>query len=188
MKLSWSQKLFLKMNKQVGKSKVFDLVVVFCARWLIYVLWILILWWGLMILDPIDFKLFIKLIITTFVFSVVASIWLALFIKKPRPIIELSDIKQIVIPHQTWKSFPSDHTMTAFLFVIIAGFMGMSFWLFSFFIVVALLVALGRIYGGVHYPRDIIGGIIFAIIFSSLSFWFLGNVTQPVYSYIMNLL
>jgi undecaprenyl-diphosphatase len=188
MKLTWSHNLFLKINSQIGKSSEFDTFVIFCARWLIYLLWTLILWWGVIYLDPINFKLFVKLIITTSVFSITASIGLALFWRHPRPIKELPYIKQIVMPHQTWKSFPSDHTITAFLFVFVAGFMGMPLWLFLIFFMLATMVALGRVYGGVHYPRDIIGGVFFAIFFSSISFWLLGNVAQPVYSFFMNLL
>lgn len=187
MKFSWSQNLFLKMNQKIGQNRWFDMLVVFWARWLIYIIWLLILWWGIIVLDPINFKLLVKLIITTFVFSVFVSITLALFWRHPRPIVEFPEIKQIVTPHQTWKSFPSDHTMTSFLFVFVAGLMGMSIWLFWIFILLASSVALGRIYGGVHYPRDIIGGILFALFFSLISLWLLGNITQPVYSLLINL-
>ena len=52
----------------------------------------------------------------------------------------------------------------------------------------ASLIAFSRIYVGVHYPRDIIGGIFFAIFFVFISFKLLENITQPLYNFFINLL
>ena len=122
------------------------------------------------------------LLLTTIVLSMVLGRLLGLVWKHPRPIVEFPRIKELLVPLENWRSFPSDHTTISFIFAILAFFMGTSLGFIIFLLVGASLVAFSRIYVGVHYPRDIIGGIITAIIFSCLAFWLLGNVTQPIYN------
>lgn len=188
MKLSWSQKLFLKINEQTGVRRWLDVVMVFFAQYLIYFLIFLVLAWGLVVLPPVEFKLFIKLILTSSAVALAVS-WLgALIFKNPRPVMDFPEIKELIRPLQVFKSFPSDHTMMSFIFYLLAVLAGAGwFWIFFFFIC-ANLVALGRIYVGVHYPRDVVGGMLYALVFVLVSSWLLGNFTQPVYVWLINLL
>jgi undecaprenyl-diphosphatase len=59
-------------------------------------------------------------------------------------------------PHKTDASFPSDHASAAFgiavAVAIIDPFVG------AFFIVLAVLIAVGRVVVGEHYPGDVIAG------------------------------
>ena len=159
-----------------------------CARDFIFIIFILVLFWGIMYLDPVDFKFLIKILLTAGVSGIVVSWVSAMIWSNPRPVAELENIKQIVIPHQTFKSFPSDHTMFSFILVLVPAFLMMPWYFVVGLFLLATMISISRVYGGIHYPRDIIGGFVFALFFSIISFWLLGNVTQPLYSFFMNLL
>lgn len=93
------------------------------------------------------------------------NLWLKLFFARPRP----SIFPPVII--DTSYSFPSGHTMGA---VALYGFLAYMFWqqrrrvwaLLAMLFV--LLIALSRIYLGVHYPSDILGALAVSIIWLAL--------------------
>ena len=168
MKLSWSHKLFLSINKNVGKFPRLDKVMYFCGQWLIVALaacaGVSLLFeysksgtWYIFIVAGMAFLL-------TYTLSYLTAI----IFHHPRPIKELPNVKELIIPIETWKSFPSDHTIAATLFtlIIFVIFDETRFELPAFFLSAssAFLIMAGRIYCGVHYPRDILGGIVYACV------------------------
>jgi len=185
MKLSWSQKLFLKLNSRIGKSKIFDGLMYFCAVFLIYILGGMVLGWGAFILfdeDPSKFVLLIKLLLTVHIFAIGLSYLQAAFWRHPRPVVDFSDIKRIFRTIETWKSFPSDHMTISCSFAFVAVLVGAPLLFGIVLVSMALLVGFARVYCGVHYPRDIVGGAVWAFLFTWISPWLLENVAQPVYS------
>jgi len=173
MKLSWSKKLFLKINKSVGKRPWLDKTMYFCGQWLIFIL-------GLstavvLLKDVLKTGSWYLVIVGSlaFVFTLSVSYLTALIFPHPRPSRELSNVKQLLHPIESWKSFPSDHTIAVTLFTIIIWF-ALDETIFELSVVLlylflAVLVMCGRVYGGVHYPRDIIGGILYAVLGMILS-------------------
>ena len=171
--MSWSKKIFLQINSEVGKHAWLDSLMKFSAHWLLYVYMFLIAVWGVTALSPVEFKLFVKLLLTAVFLGNIISWFLALVWRHPRPIEEFPDIKEIVLPMQTFRSFPSLHTMMSFIFLFLSILSGVGiFWAIVFFII-SLFISLSRVYVGVHYPRDIFGGIIFALGLSLVVFWLL---------------
>ena len=186
---SWSEKLFLKINKNAGNRGWLDRFMRFCAHDLIYILAFVAFMWATTVLSGGDngFKKFVKLLMTAGFFSFAFSWGVALISPHKRPVKEMEDVNQLMKPLGTWKSFPSDHTIGAFTIALVAALMGAPIWFYSILLFMALIIGIGRVYVGVHYPRDIIGGIVVALVFSYSSFWLLENITQPVYDLVKQL-
>lgn len=83
-----------------------------------------------------------------------------LFFNVPRPFME-HDILPL-IPHQADASFPSRHISLMSSFAFAYAFYK-SKWT-PIFLILLFWVGISRVYVGVHYPLDILGGIIFGII------------------------
>ncbi|MGL4654293.1 MAG: phosphatase PAP2 family protein [Sarcina sp.] len=78
-------------------------------------------------------------------------------IQRPRPFLTLTDLHPLIsLP--TSYSFPSGHASSAFAGALIVAYMFKK-WIVPAYIV-AIGIALSRVYLGVHYPSDIIVGAI----------------------------
>jgi undecaprenyl-diphosphatase len=80
---------------------------------------------------------------------------------RQRPFVAHDDIFYIIPPPDKF-SFPSGHTAAAFAVVFI---------MYSFFpiflgiaLIVACLIAISRVYMGLHYPTDLLGGLLLGYI------------------------
>jgi undecaprenyl-diphosphatase len=88
-------------------------------------------------------------------------------VKRQRPFAAFSFVSPIIIPPDKY-SFPSGHTSTAFLLAtILSFFLPILQWPLYIW---STLVGISRIYLGLHYPIDIIAGIILGIGSAYLSF------------------
>jgi len=61
-------------------------------------------------------------------------------------------------------SFPSGHTQTVTTFYGTLAYKFKNVWIISFAVIVVLLVALSRIYLGLHWPRDVVGAIVMGVL------------------------
>jgi len=165
--MSWNTDLFLTVNRYVGRWHVIDRIAVFGAKWAIY---LLILGVGIYVYGEVDGDAVQLLsvggaMMSVLVFALGTSYLLARLYPHERPETELPQSKQLIdlLPIEMWKSFPSDHTLIAFLLayvMILSQGKLTAFGTLSF--LWATYIALSRIVVGVHYPRDILGGFLLA--------------------------
>lgn len=103
-----------------------------------------------------------RLKLVAFVLSVALAVVLAFAVKEiyaqPRPCAELLENLKLPLCPADY-SFPSAHT--TFVFVFAGASLGTSF--FPLFILLSILVAMSRIYLGVHTLNDVAGGIVIAL-------------------------
>lgn len=151
--------IFEKINSWQGKNRWLDAFGRAGAQWAVVAsaLWYLVS--ALIVCRP-EYVNALAPILTCFVawiFLWLLGIGIGLVVHEPRPEMTLSGIHKLFTPLMRWKSFPSDHAMTAFLFFFCALIFGLpGAWAL---LVLALWVSFGRIFSGAHYPIDIIGGL-----------------------------
>lgn len=105
--------------------------------------------------------------------AVLANVILKFIYQRPRP-------DEFPLIHESSYSFPSGHAMNAFMFYSLLAYfiyretksLKATFLVSIFCAIIILLVGFSRIYLGIHYPSDVLGGFIagflwlsFAIIF-----------------------
>ena len=161
--MNWNEKLFFKINSLVGKNRWLDAFGRAGAEWVI----VAMAGWYATVSFVLHFGN-IRAMWTPIISLGVcgATSWLisglvGMIFKEVRPRLKFPEIKILFWPLYNTKSFPSDHTMFAFLIAFFAL-------IFNFptawsLLLLAVWVAWGRVYAGLHYPRDVVGGIILAI-------------------------
>ena len=81
---------------------------------------------------------------------------------RPRPFVTLAGHVHLLVAHAADASFPSDHTAGSFAFAAAMAFAGGA-WSIAFYILAAM-VAIARVFVGVHWPTDVIAGALVGIL------------------------
>lgn len=85
---------------------------------------------------------------------------LKILIARPRPFVALSNVILLAASEKSY-SFPSSHAVSAFM---VASLSSSHFKKYILFYSLAALMAFSRVYIGVHYPSDVIGGAVIGIL------------------------
>ncbi len=99
---------------------------------------------------------------------------------RPRPFVSHPDLLHLPFKVDP-ASFPSGHTIIAFVIAFSlwhSGLRKVATWL----LIVATLVGLARIAAGVHYPSDVIGGILIAL----ASSWYMHREASSIRKFLPN--
>ena len=94
---------------------------------------------------------------------------LGLIIARPRPFLALSDM-HLLVSRESSYGFPSGHASVAFALAFVI-YRHDRDWGMAFFIIAAL-VAVGRVFVGVHYPLDVLAGAVLGWICARGVAWF----------------
>lgn len=151
------------INNFVGTYSIFDKLVVYTTRYLIYLLPFLAT-----VIFYFVFKnnrqRFFELVKAGF--SVVLAYAINFLISnlyfRLRPIYTLNDVHQLMTKPITDKSFPSDHTAVSFAIAFFVFLVSRKWG--SVMLVLAFLIGISRIYVGVHFPSDVFAGALVGIV------------------------
>ena len=162
--------IFYKLYSLAHQSYFLDSIIIFCARYLIYIVIIFVFFFIIYknsdelfdIRKPFN-EIRIKFNKLVFVFSSVIVGYIASSIlkdtfKHPRPFIVFADKVKPLFLHGGMDSFPSGHA-TFFGALILSTFY-INKKLGIFCLVTGLLVGMARVAVGIHFPVDILAGYI----------------------------
>ncbi len=167
--MNWNIRLFFTINKLQGKSKLLDafgragaeFVIIAMLAWFATSVWVDRGgdWWDIAV--PFAFLASFGLL------GWGLNFLLAEIVKEPRPILTYPETKLLFKPLENWKAFPSDHAMVAWFIFFTAFLFNLPG--FEMLLPMALWVCWGRVFAGVHYPQDILGGVAVALFVVSLA-------------------
>ncbi|OGL65433.1 hypothetical protein A3B21_01710 [Candidatus Uhrbacteria bacterium RIFCSPLOWO2_01_FULL_47_24] len=152
--------LFHAINNLSAKSDSLDALGIFAAVFLLPMLGVLL------ILAAFTIKRFkeehwYELPLRAFVAGAAAyaiKFVVGALVARPRPFVSFTEIQNLIDMETAYNSFPSGHASIAFAFAFIV-YKADRDWGIAF-LILAALVSLGRVFVGVHYPLDIIGGAV----------------------------
>ena len=103
------------------------------------------------------------------VFGLVCGNWVIKnLVARARPC-AINTAIRLIIPYPSEYSFPSGHTLSSFIAATCVFLRNKKFGIAAY--VLASLIAFSRLYLYVHFPTDIIGGILLGIALAHLAVW-----------------
>jgi undecaprenyl-diphosphatase len=150
-----NQALFAFFHSFANRSPFLDGIFIFFAKYLTYFLVLAILIWLLKKPRRQALFLFGELVISVILARGLITEWVRFFYYHPRPFEALGFTSLI---SESGASFPSGHMTFLFSLALIVWFYNHKFgsWLLG----LSFIVGVARIFAGVHWPLDILGGII----------------------------
>ena|SRR3989344_2713226 len=159
--------LFYLLNGVAGQSVTLDGVIVFVASYLPYLTVAVFI--ILVVLSQYSRQEKWELFLVAGAASIIARLGVTelirFFYHHPRPFVALPDVHQL-LTDSAW-SFPSGHA-TFFFAMATAIYLYNKQW-GTGFLLAAVLITVGRVIAGVHYPSDILGGAIIGGIIAFLT-------------------
>lgn len=156
--MSFDLQVFTAIHNLAGISKFLDFIGIFLASYLPLFLIAGLLF--LFIKYRYSFRDFAFLTLSFLLARGVILEIIRFIYHRPRPFLELGF--EPLVGHSATAAFPSGHATTFFAIAFALWFINKRWGIW--YGVFATLMGLGRIYVGVHWPLDIVGGILVALL------------------------
>jgi len=156
--LNWDKRWLISWNNFAESSGFTQALVKYSAEYLIYLLPIVLI--GLWLYSAQAKKVALRALFSAGLAAAMAMI-IGQSIDRARPF-EVTSAKEILFHRPTY-SFPSDHASV--LFAVALSFYLFGYKKLSYFVfILAIIIGATRIAAGVHYPSDILAGLVVGII------------------------
>jgi len=175
-----NQSIFLKINYLVNSSNILDNVAIFSAEYMPYFFIFLeiVLYFGLKKKNTAIFA-FMSMVLALTFNKLIGMVYF-----HTRPFVD--NLGVTLVSHLPDNSFPSDHTTFIFAIAIFIYINLENKIIGEIVLPLALIGGVSRIFTGVHYPFDILGAILVALI-SSLIIYKLKTKLQFINNFIFKI-
>ncbi len=165
---NWDWNLFLAINHLAGKLAWADRLGIFLAAdaFALFAVLLVALWFLPAVADLRRSRQ--RYVVNAMIAAGAALVTahsISVLFYRARPFVAHS--VNLLISHGADSSFPSDHT--AFAFVVVAALwpvLGRTRWVW---LALAVAIGLARVFVGVHYPTDVLGGAALGVLWGSLA-------------------
>ena len=169
--------LFYAIHSLAGHGVIGDFLIIFFGEYFIYVVLAIFLFLAYRAYNKekniTELLPYLGAIVAAGIARYAVTPVIRFFYHHPRPFITLSTSHLLT---ETSYSFPSGHTITMFALATAVYFLNKK-WAYVLYIA-GLIIGIARIAGGVHYPSDIIGGIVLG----TLTSWILYQLYKVWYT------
>lgn len=165
-------RLLFAFNHYAGINILIDQLIVFTGVYLWYLIPLGLIFYWFVGSDRLRSR---KLVLMTFVGLVLGRLVFAEILKLaifvPRPYLVYYGMHQLIFK-ETESAFPSGHTSAVFAMATVIYFYNRA-WGIGL-MSAGVIIGAARVVGGVHYPSDIIGGIIIGVLTGLLVHYMIG--------------
>lgn len=162
--------LFNLINQFAGKNACLNSMAIFFAEYFQYFIVLLLIF-----LLAVNYRKYLRMAIAAFVAAVFSRFVVAEIIRfilpRSRPFVE-NKVNVILQHSASESSFPSGHASFFFALAVVAYFYNKKLGIFLF--ISAFLISISRVFGGIHWPSDILAGAIVGI----FSGWLVVKLTK----------
>ncbi len=157
--MNWDVSVFNFLNQYAGKNICLDSLAIFFAEYLGYFLVAILILFLLKDTKkywPMTTMALVAAVLSRFVITEI----IRFFWERSRPFVD--NTVNLILEHEATSSFPSGHA--AFFFAMSTVVYSYNKKAGTLFIIASFLISLARVFAGVHWPTDIIGGALVGIL------------------------
>lgn len=165
--------LFHLINQYAGINLLVDTIAILAAKYmpLVFVISLIYLWVkkGDKNKDIALYSIYAAII------GIIINFIIGIFYFHPRPF--MISVGTTLFPYSAETSFPSDHTTFMLSIALMMVYFKETRKLGVTLVILGLIGGFARVFSGVHFPFDIIGSVVVAIIVSIVIYYFKDNLT-----------